>query len=163
MQLNQILLYLVAMTVSGCAAFYPSNQLPEVHLTKIKVLPRDGLEQGFLIGLTIVNTNNSALRISGMSYGLSLNGRKVASGVAGNLNKIAAYSESRVTVEARANLLSGLRVVTELLRSQNPEVEYQLEIRLRKAWWPVPLTLIEQGKINLDGFNVKVDELLGNE
>ena len=87
----------------------------------------------------------------------------MASGVAGRLREIEAYSESRIKLEAQANLLSGLRVITELLRSQNPTVEYQFEMQLRKAWWPVPITITEQGKINLDDFDLTSGALLDDE
>lgn len=162
-QFTRIIFYLAIVALSGCAVFNPANQRPEVHLISIEALPRDGLEQSFLIGLNIINASSNGLRISGMAYSLRLNGRKVASGVAGGLREIRAHSESRIKLEARANLLSGLRVITELLRNPQPVVEYQFEIRLRKAWWPVPLTITEQGTINLDSFDLKAGGLLGNE
>ena len=67
---------------------------------------------------------------------------------------IPGYSESRVLLEAGTNLISGLRVVTELLRQPQPTVDYQLETSLRTSWWPVPVVLTEDGSIKMSDYGV---------
>ncbi|RLA54143.1 MAG: hypothetical protein DRR42_02730 [Gammaproteobacteria bacterium] len=141
--------WLAMLLLAGCAVLNPARQQPEVHLTSIQPLPRNGLEQRFLIGLNIINPDSGDLRIAGLSYSLWLNGRKVASGVSGELAAIPAYSESAVQLEAGTNLLSGLRFITELLHDPNPSVEYEFKTKIRTAWWPVPKEVIEQGNIEL--------------
>jgi len=144
---------MVAMTflLSSCAWLHPGREQPEVHLTSIKPLPREGLEQRFLIGLNVVNPGAGELNISGLSYNLLLNGRKIASGVSGKMEGIPAYSESRIQLEASTHLISGLRVITELLKDPGAPVDYQLLTKIHTAWWPVPVEVSEQGSIRLDG------------
>lgn len=151
---NVLACALVAMTflISSCAWLQPGREKPEIHLTSIKPLPREGLEQRFLIGLNIVNPGTGELNISGLSYNLILNGRKVASGVSGKMMAIPAYSESRVQLEASTHLISGLRVITGLLQDPGAPVDYQLVTKMRTAWWPVPIEVSEQGSISLDDF-----------
>lgn len=151
---NGLAYALVAMSffLSSCAWLQPGRVKPEIHLTSIKPLPREGLEQRFLIGLNIVNPGAGELNISGLSYHLTLNGRKVASGVSGKMVGIPAYSESRVQLEASTNLISGLRVIAGLLQDPGASVDYELMTKIRTAWWPMPVEVSEQGSINLDGF-----------
>lgn len=145
----------IALVLGGCGVFSPARQAPEIQLTSIKPLPRQGLEQRFLVGLKIVNPNRSDLNISGMSYGLSLNGQKVASGVSGQLVAIPGYSESRLVLEASTNLISGLRLVAGILQRPEPVVDYEFTTRLRVAWWPVPLTIVETGTIGLGNTGIQ--------
>ena len=163
MRVSRVILFMAIFVLNACAVFRPGGEPPEVSLSSVQALEREGLEQRFLVGLHIVNPSNSSLNISGMSYTLRFNGRKVASGVSAGPGVIAPYSESRIKVEASTNLLSGLRVITDLLRNPQPVVEYQLDISLRKAWWPVPLKLSEQGSIELGDLGLKARGLLNNE
>lgn len=153
-RIARIVPWFMLILLTSCAVFNPARQQPEVRLTSIQPLPRVGLEQRFLIGLNIVNPNSGDLNIAGMSYALWLNGHKVASGVSGEMVAIPGYSESRVLLEAGTNLISGLRVVTELLRQPQPTVDYQLETSLRTSWWPVPVVLTEGGSIKMSDYGM---------
>jgi len=146
-------LWLTILLLSGCATYHLGREAPETHLTNIQILPRDGLEQRFLIDLNIINPEGSKLSISGLSYSLVLNGRKVASGVSGRLTTIPGFGESRVRLQASTNLISSLRVVTDLLRNPEPVVEYELVTKIRSTWWPIPLEITEQGSIDLGGYS----------
>lgn len=148
-RLVKIIACMPIVLLAGCAAFYPGRAQPEIHLTSIQVLPREGLEQRFLIGLNIVNVDSARLNISGLSYSLLLNGRKVASGVSGEMTPIPGFSESRVRLQASTNLISSLRVITDLLRDTTPTVDYELITKIHTSWWPVPIQITEQGSIGL--------------
>lgn len=137
--------------LSSCTWLHPGREKPEIHLASIKPLPREGLEQRFLIGLNVINPGAGELNISGLSYTLLLNGRNIASGVSGKMESIPAYSESRIQLEASTHLISGLRVITELLQSPGASVDYQILTKIHTAWWPVPIEVSEQGAIRLDG------------
>ena len=147
-----VLVLVAGCILSGCATLFPGREEPEIHLTSVQALPRDGLEQRFLIGLNIVNLGSSKLDIAGLSYSLLLNGQKVASGVSGNLASIPGYSESKVRLQASTNLLGSLRVISKLLQDPNPGVNYQLITKIRTSWWPVPMEVIEEGTIDLGNY-----------
>ena len=146
-------LIMVTGFVSGCANFYAGREQPEIHLTSIQPLPREGLEQRFLIGLNIVNPDRRKLNISGLSYSLLLNGRKVASGVSGKMTPIPGFSESKVRLQASTNLISSLRVMAGLLSDPNPIVDYEIVTKIRTSWWPMPIELSEQGSIGLGDYS----------
>lgn len=145
-------LVMVSGFMSGCANFYSGREQPEIHLTSIQPLPREGLEQRFLIGLNIVNPDRRKLNISGLSYSLLLNGRKVASGVSGKMTPIPGFSESKVRLQASTNLISSLRVVADLLSNKNSVVDYEIVTKIRTSWWPAPIELSEQGSIELSDY-----------
>ena len=150
---KRTVLWLAILILSGCATYHLGREAPEIHLTNIQILPRDGLEQRFLIDLNIINPESSNLSISGLSYSLLLNGRKVASGVSGRLTTIPGFGESKVRLQASTNLISSLRVVTDLLRNPEPVVDYELVTKIRSSWWPIPLEITEQGSIDLGGYS----------
>ncbi len=167
MTTKKITLWLVvflfsACMLSGCATFFAGREQPEIHLTSIQALPRDGLEQRFLIGLNILNPDSGNLNISGLSYSLLLNGRKVASGVSGRMTTIPGFSESKVRLQASTNLISSLLLITELLRDTNSTVDYVFITSLRSSWWPVPLEILEQGSIELGSYLSPGAELKGD-
>lgn len=142
-------LALLLALLSSCALLDPAYEKPAVHLVMIEPLSSSGLEQRFRVDLKVINPNRSALSVSGMSYTLKLNDEKVVKGVAGPMSKIPPYSETTVQVEASTNLLAGLRLISSLLNKPGRDLHYELETKLRSGWWPVPITIIEQGDIVL--------------
>jgi len=151
-KIRRIYIVLLAMSVVGCAGLGAGSQAPEVHLTSIRPLPGNGFEQRFLIGLNIINPNKRALRISGMTYHLSLNDNRIASGVAGDIAAIPGFSESRISLEAGTNLISSLRFISELLQQNAPEVRYAFEVSMHSSWWPMARQVSESGTIKLSDY-----------
>jgi LEA14-like dessication related protein len=149
MPIKWLVTCMAALLLCGCSALYPLRSQPEISLISVEPLSRDGLEQRFLVGLKIVNPSGGALSISGLSFGLWLNERKVITGVSGGLTAIPAYGESRVFIQAGTNMLSSLRAVTDLLREPNSPVDYELRTEIRLGRWPVPVTLSDHGSITL--------------
>ena len=145
---QRMAILLMCCFLPSCAYLGGADKV-EVYLTGLRPLSSSGLEARFMVGLKIVNTHDKALNISGMSYRLRLNGHSVASGVAGGMSSIPAYSERRVEVEASTNLLASFSMISEMLRNPAQSFNYELETKLRMSWWPIPVTVIESGDINL--------------
>jgi len=135
--------------LTSCAIWSPGYQQPEVQLTNIEPLSRQGLEQRFLITLNILNSNDSALKISGLSYHLKLQGHKVVSGVSSGLEPIPAFSQSTIKLQATANIFGGFRALESLMSSDGGPVEFELETRISTAWWKFPITVIESGSLDV--------------
>ena len=142
------LIPLLAMT-SGCALWRGNFQNPEVYLTRIAPLPGEGLEQRFAIGLRIVNPNRTPLAIRGMSYGLTLMGEKIVSGVTADIADIPAYGVAEVELQAAANLLGAVRLVSTLISRPAQAIDYALEARLDLRGFLIPLRIAETGSIQL--------------
>ncbi|MFA5630534.1 MAG: LEA type 2 family protein [Porticoccaceae bacterium] len=142
-----VLVFLLALP--GCAGMQPGYQEPEVYLTRLAPLSGNGMEQRFLVGLRIVNPNRGAINIAGLSYGVSVQGQKLVSGVSSDIPRIPGYGESEVTLEAATNLLGAVRLVSELLTKPAEAINYELEARLDVGRFALPITIKETGAIKL--------------
>jgi len=108
-----------------------------------------GLEQRFLVGLRIVNPNRGAIDIAGLSYGVTVQGQKLVSGVSSNIPRVPGYGETEVTLEAATNLLGAARLLSELLSQPADAINYELEARLDVGRFALPVTVKEAGAIKL--------------
>lgn len=142
-------LFAMVWLMTSCSVFSPNYQQPEVQLTNIERLSSRGLEQRFLITLNILNPNDAALKVSGLSYHLKLQGHKVVSGVSGGLKPIPAFSQSMVKLEASANVFGGLRALESLINNKGEPLEFELVTRISTAWWKFPVTVEEKGSLDL--------------
>lgn len=135
----------LALVAMGCAPLRPGYVEPEVELVNFKPLPSQEFEQQFLLGLRILNPNDQSLPLTGLSYRLNVQGHKVVSGATGDLPEIAPFSDTVIEVRSSASLLGGVRVISELVSKPEQPLEYELEVRLHSAWWPIPLLIVESG------------------
>ena len=147
-KIKRIAILLMCCYLPACA-YLGGTEKPEVYLTGLRPLPSQGLEARFMVGLKIVNMSARTLNISGMSYRLKLNGHPVASGVSSGIRGIPAYREKRVEVEASTNLLASFKMIGEAIKNPAQNFNYELETKLRMSWWPVPITVVESGEIDL--------------
>ena len=142
---------LVALFLSvGCATLTPRFESPAVELISLKMLPSDGLSQQFEVGLRVTNPNSSALKLKGMSYSLSINDYKLASGVTSAIPVIEAYGTGELIVPVSTNLFGGLRLVQSLLQTPQNEIRYRLEASLDpdQIWLP-RFNVVEEGVVPL--------------
>ncbi len=135
--------------LAACAQLSPSYEEPTVNVTRIQPLPGEGLEQRFLIGISVQNPNNSSLNISGMSYSLKLQDIKVASGVSAENLSIPPFSEANLELQGSTSLFGSMRAIGGLLQNPGSAVSYAFEIKLTTGFWPWPISVVEAGSIDL--------------
>lgn len=135
--------------ISGCAYLGGGSAKPEVHLTGLRPLATQGLEARFMVGLKIVNSGGRGIRVSGLSYRLKLNGHSLISGVSAGIGNIPAHSEKRVEVEASTNLLTSFKALSDVLKNPDRSHAYELETKIKTPWWPIPITVLESGLVDL--------------
>lgn len=136
--------------LSGCATMNLNYEEPSVELISFKVLPANGFEQNFEVGLKLTNPNNFELPFNGISYQLSVAGETLAHGVAANIPTAEAYGESRFVAPVSASLMGGLKVIRALMYNQGQDISYQLKAKLDINIPFVPkLTVIQDGIIPL--------------
>ncbi len=137
--------------LSGCATMNLDYEEPSVELVSFKVLPVNGFEQNFEIGLKLSNPNSFELPLNGISYQLNVAGETLAHGVAANIPTAGAYGESRFVVPVSTNLMRGFKVISALMNSQGQDISYQLKAKLDINIPFVPkLTVIQDGIIPLN-------------
>ncbi|USD23477.1 LEA type 2 family protein [Microbulbifer sp. VAAC004] len=149
-----ILILLITVLFSGCAALSPSFQKPEVEVVAVEPLPtRDGNNLRFRIHLRVFNPNNSELALSGLFYTLRLGGHKVLTGTSNNLMPIAPYGQDDIAVDATASIVGSIFAAVNLINLNQHSIPYELEakIGLRKSLLP-SIKVNRSGVIHLNQY-----------
>lgn len=140
---------LTTLILSGCA-WWPSASTarPQAELLDIRQLDRNGGETRYRLTLRLTNPGEKSLRISGISCHLHIDGVLAVQGFAGALAPLPPQGSTRLIMEARANLLGGLKLMTGL--SGPAPRPYRLDLQLRRPWTLRPLAVSTNGEILLD-------------
>ncbi|MCI2283522.1 LEA type 2 family protein [Colwellia sp. MSW7] len=143
-----IFLVTILFLLSSCSTINIDYEEPTVESVSFKILPANGLEQNFEVGLKLVNPNKFELPFNGISYQLSVAGKNLAQGVASDIPTAGAYGESRFTVPVSTNLIKGISVIKALIDNKGQNINYQLRAKIDIDIPFVPkLTVIQDGII----------------
>lgn len=148
---------LASLLLTGCATLGPKFEQPKVDVISIKAPSRGSAEPLFRVGLRIMNPNDVALDIKGMSYELSVDGIALASGVTADIPLVEPYSEASFEVPLSVSVFNSLRLFKRLIDApqaggDRKSLPYELEARidLGGSWLP-KISVSEQGEIPLSG------------
>jgi len=133
---------------AGCAGLQLHDESPTVNVTSFRMLPAEGLIPRFEIGLRVMNPNRTELTFHGLSYSVEIEGHKILSGVSNELPAIAGYSEGNVTLFAAVNLLSGVRLITDLMKERKESFSYGFKAKLDTEGWRPAIHVQEDGEFN---------------
>lgn len=134
--------------LQGCAALQ-SLEAPSVSITSLRAVDSDGMVPNFVIGLRVVNPNAIPLPIQGISYSIDLNGTELIRGVGNDFPEIESYGQADLSITASADLLAGVRLIADLLRSQNDTVRYDVEARLDLGGLRPDIRVRDDGSLSL--------------
>lgn len=149
-QRRLILVAAAAMILGGCAGVRPGYERPSLTLDSFRAIPSDGMTPRFALGLRVVNPNPAPLPLRGMSYNVAIEGHRIVTGVAGDLETVPAYGESVIELQAGIDLISGLRLINDLIQDTRREnVRYNLKARLDTGGLSRFLVLEEAGELSL--------------
>jgi LEA14-like dessication related protein len=148
-QLSRIGFILLVMLMGACASIQPIFEPPAVTISSFKLLPSRGMSPQFEIGLHIVNPNLTPLALKGMSYAASIEGHRILVGASNDLPVVPSYGESDVTVTATADLLSGFKLITELMSLPREQLQYQLSVKLNVGDFLPDINVEQQGELRL--------------
>ncbi len=151
--INGILLCFLFLTLQSCATLDPDYEQPTVTLKSFKALPSEGMVPGFEIGLNILNPNSSSFQLEGVVYTISIQGHDVVKGVGKDFPVIEGYSEETIKLTATANLFAGVRLVMDLMRAPNEELEFEFEAKLDTGGFGPSIRIKEKGAFRMDGKN----------
>ena len=149
-----LLLSLVLMMVQACATLDPDYQQPTVALSSFQVLPSDGMVPTFEIGLNVLNPNPGALHLEGIVYEVSIQGNEILKGVGKDFPVVEGYSSQTVKLTAVANLLSGIRLLGDLMNLDDEELQYEFEARLDTGGFFPSIRVSEAGSFSLSDGSV---------
>ncbi len=142
-------LLFAATCVAACASMRPGFETPGVTFTSFRLLPSSGLAPEFEIGLKVTNPNAQPLKLQGLAYTASLDGRELVKGVANELPVIEAYGSGDVTLTASPDVVGGIQFFSELMREPRDTVNYSLEAKLDVGSFVPPIRVRDEGRISL--------------
>jgi len=153
MKIHRIIAFFLTLMLCSCATLSPDYEEPTVTLSSFKALPSEGMVPAFEIGLRIINPNSQALNLEGIVYTVSLEGYELVKGVGKDFPVIEGYSEGEVKLTAAANLLAGIRFVSDMVQSEGESVEYEFKAKLDLGGLYPSIKVKEKGDINLNSRN----------
>jgi LEA14-like dessication related protein len=146
--INYPLLALLLALVGACATLGPYQEPPRVSLASIQPKEMGLLEQRYGLQIRILNPNDTAIPLEGLSYTLEINGREFAYGVSRQSVSIPAYGEALLDVDVVSNLLNVLRQVQELGGEKRSSLQYRLSGKMNLASRVGSLPFDYQGELN---------------
>jgi len=129
----------------------PDYENPTVTISSFRALPSDGMVPRFEIGLHILNPNTSAFQLEGIVYTVSIQGHDVVKGVGKDFPLLEGYSEQTVKLTATANMLAGVRLIMDLMKSPNEDLEYEFEAKLDTGGFGRSIRIKETGSFRMNG------------
>ena len=142
---------LLVILLPACATLDPDYEEPTVTLSSFRAIPSEGMVPAFEIGLRILNPNSQTLKLEGIVYTISLQGRELVKGVGKDFPPIEGYSEGNVTLTASANLLAGIRFIGDMMGSPGENLEYEFKAKLDMGGLFPSIRISETGNLNLSG------------
>jgi LEA14-like dessication related protein len=139
-------LMIVALTLPACTWMRPGYDLPAVTLESFRALPSEGALPEFEIGLGIINPNREPLEVVGISYTISVAGHELVKGVGKGFDVIEGYDKGRISLKAGANLLAGIRLVTDLMVSSPEALDYEFKAKLDMGAFHRAIRIRESGQ-----------------
>lgn len=122
---------------------------PTVTVKSFRPLPSQGAIPDFEIGLHVINPNSEALKLRGVSYTVSLGGHELIKGVGNRLPVIEPYGEGDLTLNASANLLAGIRLVSDLMNRPGEQLDYEFEAKLDIGALRPAIRVRDSGQVSL--------------
>ena len=149
MRKRLLLLAIVTLLLNGCVSIPDDFRQPGIQLQSITPRASGGVLPSFEIRVLVNNPNRIALDVEGVRYRLALQGYDIISGVANNVPAIPAYGEAEVVLDASADLLGGIGLLSELLSAPAEPVSYAFEAEIDMGRFYPAVELKREGTLTL--------------
>jgi len=121
----------MALVLSACAGVETVISAPGVSLRNVTVTDLDFSSQTFLLGFDVVNPNAFPLPVSGVSYGVELDGQRFASGETTGGFVVPAQGDGEFAISVELNLLKTAPQLLYVIRDGvHRDIPYTLKGRL---------------------------------
>jgi len=145
-----IVVVVTVALLSACVGMRPGFETPTVTVKSIRALPSQGALPDFEIILHVLNPNTESLKLSGVSYTVSLDGHDVVKGVGNDLPVIEGYGEADLTLTASASLFAGMGLIRDLMSRPNDNISYEFEAKLDPGPLSPSIRIKDEGEISLN-------------
>ena len=146
-RLSFILILLTSIFLGACATLSPYKDSPRVSLVSIQPQEIGMLEQRFALQLRILNPNDVAIPVEGLSYAIEINDREFAYGVSRQSVEIPAFGEALLDVEVASNLLNVMQQLQVLRSETRNSLAYRLTGKISLANSPASLPFDYSGEL----------------
>jgi LEA14-like dessication related protein len=126
---------LVILMIPACTSMVRKTP-PRIQVADIQPGEVKALEANFLVTLRVINPNDTSLTIKGLSCDLTINGRRIASGVSSDTRVIPPYETGIMEVSVYSSVVSVAGAVIGMFRQaqqtgRGPEkIDYELSGKL---------------------------------
>ena len=145
---GRLLIACLMLLPGGCATLSSDFEEPSLQINSIRLVNFDGMTPQFEIDLHIVNPNRDALDLKGLSYTLSLAGKKMVSGATSDLPLVAAYGEADFKIDANLSLLDGLQLLSKLMSEYQENLAYEFNAKLDLGNFYPTIPIKREGVLN---------------
>lgn len=143
-----LILTLCFGAVVGCAGL-PTLESPSVSVQTVRMLSSDALSPEFEVVLSVDNPNPIPLNISTITYDIRVEGESIVNGITDQISSIERYGNGQITISASPDLLTGARVIAQMLRSNRSALNYDLEAQLDIGRFLPAIKLTDSGQLDL--------------
>ena len=143
-----LMLCCLQLFLGGCAAFHGIKNDPTVSIADIRVKEIKSMEGIFIIKLRVLNPNEVAMDIRGISCDLEINHHHFATGIGDNYQTVPAYGTTMVPIDVYASAMDIISSVTDMLHSMG-----QQSFAPEK---PLPYTLKGKVLVGMHGYTKEI-------
>lgn len=136
--------------LSACVGMRPGFETPTVTVKSVRAMPSESALPDFEIVLHVLNPNNEALKLAGVSYTVSLAGHDVVKGVGNDLPVVEGYGAADLTLTASTNLFAGIGLLRDLMTKSGDTIEYEFEAKLDPGPLSPSIRVKDAGEISLN-------------
>jgi LEA14-like dessication related protein len=116
--------------LSGCSLFVPKLETPQLSVVNVELQKSDLWEQRMKVRMRVVNPNDRAIPVKGLTCSLEVQGEELAHGVSGASFNVPALGEAEFDMNMTANMAGALIKLLGRGNSFGDEVEYRVKGRL---------------------------------
>jgi LEA14-like dessication related protein len=122
---------------------------PTVTVKSFRPAASQGAMPDFEIVLNVINPNREPLELEGIAYTVNLNGRDLIKGVGNDLPVIEGYGSGDFTLTASVSLYSGIRFFSDMTKSKDGGIQYELEAKLDIGSFRPAIRIKETGEFSM--------------
>jgi LEA14-like dessication related protein len=145
---HAVLVSLLAV-LTACATMQAGFEQPTVTVTSFRSVQSDNPGLHFEIGLRVVNPNPDAIKLRGIAYTISLEGRQLITGAGNDLPTIKGYSEGDISITAFASMFEAMRLFGDLMNEPKETLHYELNTKLDVGAMYPAIRVKDAGEISL--------------
>lgn len=150
--IRSVVLFTVFAAVLGCSLVAPHLEKPQLSLTRVQLQEGSSVkEQRLQVGVRVVNPNDRALPVKGLTLSLDLDGHHVADGVSARSFVVPARSEAEFDMQVTANLAGVLLKLATRRGGLLADIPYRVTGRVETRIGMLrSLPFTDEGSISID-------------